>query len=943
MNRHEHVKGITLLVLSALLLLLFLTSCSHTQQETDPALLYSPTFSKLATSPLSLQSDATGYDREYEVLGVEQFSTSNRGPALGFSLGPAGSFPTESGDSWITGTHPGGQMYIDFYKTNPAALHLRPYGRYEVSYNYRVLEASREGFETIFFSSTGANRNDWVEQSIYFNEPAGSSGRASFTAVLKQYDDYQLLMNLISNGSIAVTDIQIKDLDTGLIVTKEDGQSVVHTHSPMLHSEGNSTIVPTNTGYSLQTDGFAKLWTNTQLVVLPSNTNIILDFDYKVLDNPKQEEHVGWVRLYSGSKPHLVRQAISIPGHQVQEGHYTGAVKTGSDNDIYILEVAFNQEVKLQVSNIQLSKQVTVAQSLEQHPAQKLSEANFPRLGNNFLSFGEWVAHDGGGSAQGPGPLINLFELEKQLALSDIIIGLNPFYLYNDPAVSKRLKQFNPNIVLLPSAQTHTIALSQDMRNMPSTTMMTAENEYAQGISKDWFLTTSKGQVVNDNEEYAQIPLNISAFCPYNDKGRTFLQYWTESIMNQKLKDGTWEGVFLEEALTLGNWRIPDIRTKKRVDADYNRNFKKDESPQWITEMTAAATLAMLRSIREQVGWDEMIITGNELNPTIAPFTNGSVIQNFNSMWYIDYDQNNFNESQWGKFLDSYQKVQHLYHAPSAIILEGTPVYKDWILPVDKREATESDLAFHRFALGTALLTDAFYEFALVDGRSAPFIFDEMLVDTHGVSTSDAANKGWLGKPLAPSEHLILNKEEVYQQTKPIILGNRSTKWFNLYEGGNKTAESRQMLIEFDWKILTTCTDYPTVSFAVNDEWMGNYDFGANMASESGSASYHTTVKAKGSVMYHLNVPKFGSVELSNLRISFADCGLHRRDFEHGIVLVNASNEEKTLTLQEIKGSLNRTNIRRIKGRSDVQTNSGAQVTGPLVLKAHDAIVLLAD
>ena len=137
MDTYPHAKGKALLVLAVLLLLLFLNSCSHTEQGADPALLYSPTYTELVTSPLSLQSNATGYGREYEVLGTEQFTTSNRGPAHGFELGPAGSFPAERGDTWITGTHPGGQMYIAFYETNPASLHLRPNGRYEVSYNYR--------------------------------------------------------------------------------------------------------------------------------------------------------------------------------------------------------------------------------------------------------------------------------------------------------------------------------------------------------------------------------------------------------------------------------------------------------------------------------------------------------------------------------------------------------------------------------------------------------------------------------------------------------------------------------------------------------------------------------------------------------------------------------------------------------------------------------------
>ncbi len=393
----------------------------------------------------------------------------------------------------------------------------------------------------------------------------------------------------------------------------------------------------------------------------------------------------------------------------------------------------------------------------------------------------------------------------------------------------------------------------------------------------------------------------------------------------------------------MGNWRIPGITTKKRVDADYNLNQKKDEKPQWITEMTAAATLTMLRNIREKVGWDEMIITGNGLNPAIAPFTNGAVVANHNFAWYFDFDQNKFNELQWNTFMDSYKMVENLYHTPSAVILEGTPVYKDWILPSDKREATESDLAFHRFALGTALLTNAFYEFAFTDGRSAPFIFDEMLVDTQGRSTTDAVNKGWLGKPLGKSEHLVYNKEIVHEEAKPLLLGNRSTKYLELYNGSNKATDSRQILVEFDWKILTTCTEYPNISSGVDTEWMGNYDLASNMSGGSGNSSFHMTIQGRKSFNYHLNVPKFGSVELTNLKISIADCGVYRRDFEHGIVLVNASSEEKTITFNELAGSRNRTNIRRIKGRYDTQTNSGSLVAGSLVLKPHDAIVLLAD
>ncbi len=83
---------------------------------------------------------------------------------------------------------------------------------------------------------------------------------------------------------------------------------------------------------------------------------------------------------------------------------------------------------------------------------------------------------------------------------------------------------------------------------------------------------------------------------------------------------------------------------------------------------------------------------------------------------------------------------------------------------------------------------------------------------------------------------------------------------------------------------------------------------------------------------------------MSNVKISKSDSGLYRRDFEHGIVIVNATNEDKTVSLRDIKGPLNRTNLRHIKGSLDTVTNNGQMVSGgDVTIKAHDALILLAD
>ena len=89
------IKGSIPFMAVVFLLLVLLVSCAHTQQETNASLVYSPTLDELEKSPLSSVDDVTGYGRVYETWGVEDFSTLQRGPALGFILGEAGIFPTE--------------------------------------------------------------------------------------------------------------------------------------------------------------------------------------------------------------------------------------------------------------------------------------------------------------------------------------------------------------------------------------------------------------------------------------------------------------------------------------------------------------------------------------------------------------------------------------------------------------------------------------------------------------------------------------------------------------------------------------------------------------------------------------------------------------------------------------------------------------------------------
>lgn len=940
-------KGLTPCVAGVVLLLsLLLNSCASTQQETDAALQYSPTLSQLESSPLSVPDGDSGFTRVYEVLGVEDFSTLQRGPALGFELGEVGTFPVQEDDRWIVGYSSGAQKYQQYYRTNPNFLRLSPNGSYEVRFDYHVLETGDEGFEVIFYSGAGDTDNEWVEQSLFITDPAGTQGIATMVYHLKDYQDYQLVMNVVGKGKIAVTDIQIKDLESGAVIAKEDTKTVYPIPSPFVRMEGRIHIGKStfeDATYSAFTSDWAKIQTNPLLVDLPKDSIIIVEFDWKVLRNTQYREHFGYVHIYSFASPQYDRGLINLPGFELDGGHFVGGVKTGSEDIPYVLEVMFHDGAMLEIANLTVSLQKPEARSIETHPAQVASKVAFPRLAELQTAYFEWVAHDGSGTAQGDQPLTNLVELERLVAYSDVVAGMNPIFSTNDPAVSKRLRELNPDIVLLPLVKTHHVGMDDWMVNEIANPLATAEVAFIRGIDELWYLRDAKGNILNDDGGYRNILMNISPFCPYNSKGQTYIDYWTDTVMDLHVADGTWDGVITENLLSRTNHLIAGAYAGTKINADYNRNLKKDEPLTWAHEMTAAASLTMLRNLRERVGYDELIIDHSHFDYAMAPLLNGVVVPNFNLAWYLSNNPKKFSEGQWCWNVYNCWTIMDHYVDPTIVVWEATPVHPDWIPPENKREPEEKDIPFQRFAIGTALLTDVFFDYDLVDSRSAPYFFDEMLVDSTGRSTDSIEGKGWLGKALGEAEEIVVDKKEVANKSDVFLLGNKGSKTKLLYKGRNTEDTDRQYVMEFDWALLETASNVPVVNVTIDNEWNDYFDIPGVLEGSSGHVRFHTTVPSKDEVIFNLTIGKRGVLEIRNLKVSSIDGGVFRRDFEHGIVLVNATDVEKEVAFADIAGDLDRKDIRRIKGNLDVETNNGKSVRGPLVLPAHDAIVLLAD
>jgi hypothetical protein len=104
----------------------------------------------------------------------------------------------------------------------------------------------------------------------------------------------------------------------------------------------------------------------------------------------------------------------------------------------------------------------------------------------------------------------------------------------------------------------------------------------------------------------------------------------------------------------------------------------------------------------------------------------------------------------------------------------------------------------------------------------------------------------------------------------------------------------------------------------------------------------HVTVKPNQSVTLHIYILQTGAVAITNLRISSARGGIFRRDFQNGVVFVNATTEARELGVSELSQPLSRSDLGRISGRLDRAINNGKLVGRSLTIGPADAIVLRA-
>ena len=82
------------------------------------------------------------------------------------------------------------------------------------------------GFETLFYSPTAGGENNFLP-SIRIAGAAGTTGSRTLTNTLGNYGDYRAQWNVIGTGAIAIDNIRMKNVTTGVDLFTEDVEKTV--------------------------------------------------------------------------------------------------------------------------------------------------------------------------------------------------------------------------------------------------------------------------------------------------------------------------------------------------------------------------------------------------------------------------------------------------------------------------------------------------------------------------------------------------------------------------------------------------------------------------------------------------------------------------------------------------------------------------------------------
>lgn len=303
----------------------------------------------------------------------------------------------------------------------------------------------------------------------------------------------------------------------------------------------------------------------------------------------------------------------------------------------------------------------------------------FPKLANTYLSWSK---------------------PPDELAKWDLLV-LDAGHQYRYPAQLKRLRELNPNIVILAYITPQEIL--QSVSSLGS--QVPLRRQLLRDIDTDWYLADSTGKRLGWWP--GTYLLNVTNDAPVRN-GKRWNEYLVDVVVEDLLGSGTWDGVFYDNT-----WDNISFFVGNNIDVDRNGTSDATADAAWREGMTYIYDETRRRTN------NKYIIVGNGTTRAYTKNLNGKLIENFLPI-------------EWGNTLETY-KANHLTpNRPKINIINSN----------SSNTGVRTDYRRFRFGLTSALLENGYYSFDFGDqDHGQTWWYDEYdveLGEALGVSRADS-------------------------------------------------------------------------------------------------------------------------------------------------------------------------------------------------------------
>lgn len=227
-------------------------------------------------------------------------------------------------------------------------------------------------------------------------------------------------------------------------------------------------------------------------------------------------------------------------------------------------------------------------------------------------------------------------------------------------------------------------------------------------------------------------------------------------VKEDVMSSGAWDGIFYDEASATISWL-------NSGNVDVNGDGRRDDAAT-ADRLWKAGMVKMLKTTRELLGSEAVIITNGDSDPDLQPYVNGRMFETFPTPWEQD--------GSWATVMNNYLRLQKQVGYPAVFLINSNT----------DNTGNRNDFRKMRFGLSSTLMGDGFFQFDYGDtDHGQTWMYDE-----YGA---------YLGKPVGEARNLS-------GQSNPVKDGI----WRRDFQHGtvlvNSTNESRTVDLDADFERL---------------------------------------------------------------------------------------------------------------------------------------------